>query len=56
MTNKITCGECKYGIDVNVNGRVKLCENPNLKTFCKNVKHGHRFTCGYGVKWSKEND
>jgi len=52
-TNKITCDNCKYGIDVNVNGRVKLCDNPNLKTFGKNVKHGRNFACGYGVMWNE---
>jgi hypothetical protein len=52
MKSKITCSECKYGIDVNSNGKVKLCDNPNLKTYGKNVKHGQKFNCGYGVMWN----
>ena len=52
-TNKVTCAECKYGIDVNESGRSKLCDNPNLKTFGKNIKHGLRFCCGYGVMWNE---
>jgi len=51
-TNKVTCSECKYGVDVNESSRVKLCDNPNLKTFGKNVKHGFRFSCGYGAMWN----
>jgi len=52
-TNKVTCAECKYSIAVNSSERVLLCDNPNLKTYGKNVKHGLRFSCGYGVMWNK---
>jgi len=51
QTNKITCGDCKFGIDVDINGRIKLCNNPNLLTYCKNVKHEENFSCGHGVLW-----
>jgi len=50
-TNKIKCESCKYGVPVDVNERVLLCENLNLKTFGKNVKHGRTFSCGQGVLW-----
>ena len=58
MTNKIKCESCGYGIMVNEAGRVLLCDNPNLKTYGKNVKHGRNFSCGYGVPWdaAKNND
>jgi hypothetical protein len=33
-----------------------LCDNTNLKTFGKNVKHGRRFACGYGVMWNADQE
>ena len=51
--NKVKCEECKFGIEVNPNARVLLCDNPNLKTYGKNVKHGRTFSCGYGILWSQ---
>jgi len=54
-TNKVTCAECKYGVDVNVNGRVKLCDPPRGHKMHKKTlqKHGLRFSCGYGVMWNE---
>ena len=51
--NKIKCGECKCGIPVDPNERVLLCDNPDLKTYGKNVKHGMNFSCGYGIPWNQ---
>jgi len=56
MTDKkITCGDCKYGIDVNSNGRVKLCDPPQGHKMHKGLlkKHGQNFSCGYGVMWNE---
>jgi len=52
-TKKVTCAECKWGIDASGNSRVKICDNPHLKTYGKNVKHGNRFNCGYGAMWNE---
>jgi hypothetical protein len=48
-TNSVKCESCKFGIPVDANERVLLCDNPDLKSYGKNVKHGRRFSCGYGV-------
>lgn len=53
-TNNIRCEECKFGIGVDVNERVLLCDNPDLKSYGKNVKHGRRFACGYGLMWNAD--
>jgi hypothetical protein len=53
--NNIRCSECKYAIATSSSERVWLCDNPNLKTYCKNVKHGSKFSCGYGRWWNDEN-
>jgi hypothetical protein len=39
---------------IDESGRILLCDNPNLKTFGKNVKHDCNFSCGYGVLWSDD--
>jgi len=52
-TNKVTCADCGFGIATNSSERTILCDNPNLKTHGKNVKHGYRFCCGYGVMWNE---
>jgi hypothetical protein len=49
-TNSIKCEGCKFGIPVDANERVLLCDNPDLKSYGKNVKHGRRFSCGYGAR------
>lgn len=49
--NKVKCENCKYGVPIDTNERVLLCDNPEMKTFGKNVKHGRTFSCGYGVCW-----
>ena len=54
--SKVKCEECKFGVEINPNARVLLCENPNLKSYGKNVKHGRTFSCGYGVLWSQPED
>jgi hypothetical protein len=48
-TNSIKCESCKFGIPVDANEWVLLCDNPDLKSYGKNVKHGRPFSCGYGV-------
>jgi hypothetical protein len=48
-TNDVKCGECGFGIPVDANERVILCDNPALKSYGKKVKHGMRFSCGYGA-------
>jgi hypothetical protein len=50
----VKCEDCRYSVGVDTNESRFVCENPNLKTFGKNVKHGHRFACGYGVMWNAE--
>jgi len=50
-TNNILCDNCKYGIDTDHIGLWKLCDNPNLNTYGKNVKHPANFCCGYGVMY-----
>jgi len=55
-TNNITCGNCKYSIATGPSCRVWLCDNPHLKSFGKNVKHGTRFSCGYGLDWRKSGE
>jgi hypothetical protein len=45
----IRCNSCKYGIPVSESERIILCDHPGLPGYGKNVKHGHRFSCGYGV-------
>jgi len=49
---KVKCEDCLYGIPVDPNERVLLCDNPNLKTYGKNVKHGRTFSCGSGVPYN----
>jgi hypothetical protein len=49
----VTCEACRYSVGVDQNERRFLCDNPNLKTFGKNVKHGRRFACGYGVMYNR---
>ena len=53
--NKVKCDECKYGIDVNPNAKVKLCDPPREHKMHKTKpqKHGRNFSCGYGVKWNE---
>jgi hypothetical protein len=46
----VKCEACRYSVAVDQNERRFLCDNPALKTFGKNVKHGRRFACGYGVQ------
>jgi hypothetical protein len=53
-TNNIKCESCKFGIPVDANERVLLCDNFDLKSYGKNVKHGRRFSCGYGVVWTPD--
>jgi hypothetical protein len=43
---------CKFGVPVDENEARFLCDNPDLKTFGKNVKHGKYFNCGYGLMWN----
>ena len=52
--NKVKCENCKYGVPIDTNERVLLCDNPEMKTFGKNVKHGRTFSCGYGVCWNED--
>jgi hypothetical protein len=49
-TNNITCDACKYSVDVNASGKVKLCDAPyEHKMYRKKAqKHGNSFSCGYG--------
>ena len=56
ITNNIQCQNCKYSVAVNSNEKVWLCDNPNLKTFAKNVKHGSKFSCGYGCHCKDESE
>jgi hypothetical protein len=50
--NNTKCESCKFSIPIDANERVLLCDNPDLKGYGKNVKHGRRFSCGYGVIWT----
>ena len=54
--NRVRCESCKYGVPVDPDERVLLCDNPELKTFGKNIKHGRTFCCGCGVSWSEEEE
>ena len=52
----VKCESCSFGIPVDESERVILCDNPYLKSYGKNVKHGHNFSCGYGEPWEEEDE
>ena len=54
--NSVKCEDCKFGVEVNPNTRALLCDNPNLKTYGKNIKHGRTFSCGKGEANDEQGD
>jgi len=52
--NKVKCEGCKFGIPIDTDELVLLCDNPNLETFGKNVKHERYFSCDYGIPWNEK--
>lgn len=53
-TNDIRCCDCKHSVATSSTEKVWLCDNPDLKSHGKNVRHGSKFSCGYGQKWEAQ--
>ena len=51
--NIVKCESCNYGVPVDENEQAFLCDNPDIETYGKNVKHEKKHTCKHGKAWDK---